>query len=550
MILPFFNCSQSSSIAALNTLELFGSFSGLIMNTEKTKVIWIGKKRHDKTKLLDRGLSWGHTDFDLLGLKFSTNLNSILNINYKEKLHLIKQVINTWDKRYLTPMGRITVVKTFILSKLNHLFLALPSPDHQFQKTFEDLCFKFIWSNKPDKINRKTLMLEKQIGGLKMVNLKKFEKSLKTTWFRRLLRQTDTPWVKLFQVTFEKKLDKFVKLGPQYILKVNNTISNQFWNDVFKAAYGVLEHQVPLNSKEILTTPLWYNSKLLNDLFLSDWFRRGIFLISDILDSDGNIMSLEMLEHLYGIKHKNFLNYLSVKGKCSQFLKNNDFVNESLLRPNIPNHVRILYRSEKGTRDIYKHISTTKTNTHPMKVKWNRDLNLFINDITWRDIFKVCFYTSNDNYLVWFQLRILYRILGTNSYLNKIGLSPSSFCRNCKNDTETLMHIFTECPSVKLFWGKIQNHVKEYLNFDLNLSNVDIILGYLLFHQHRIPINALILVTKKYIFDCIRYNTGLHLDRLIRKLQQYYVEEKLLAVLKDKYSEFNKIWERWKPLFE
>ena len=95
MILPFFNCSQSSSIAALNTLELFGSFSGLIMNTEKTKVIWIGKTRHDKKQLLNRGLSWGHTDFDLLGLKFSTNLNGILNINYRENLHIIKQVINT-----------------------------------------------------------------------------------------------------------------------------------------------------------------------------------------------------------------------------------------------------------------------------------------------------------------------------------------------------------------------------------------------------------------------------------------------------------------------
>ena len=112
------------------------------------------------------------------------------------------------------------------------------------------------------------------------------------------------------------------------------------------------------------------------------------------------------------------------------------------------------------------------------------------------------------------------------------------------------MHIFTECPSVKLFWGKIQNHVKEYINFSLNLSNVDIISGYLLFHQNRIPINALILVTKKNIFDCTRYNTGLYLDRLIPKLKQYYAEEKLLAILRDKYSEFNKIWERWKPLFE
>ena len=56
------------------------------------------------------------------------------------------------------------MVKTFILSKLNHsLFIALPSPDLQFQKTIEELRFYFIWSNKPDKIKRNTLMLDKEL---------------------------------------------------------------------------------------------------------------------------------------------------------------------------------------------------------------------------------------------------------------------------------------------------------------------------------------------------------------------------------------------------
>ena len=36
--------SKVSLIAALNVLEIFGSISGLQVNTEKNKVIWIGKK--------------------------------------------------------------------------------------------------------------------------------------------------------------------------------------------------------------------------------------------------------------------------------------------------------------------------------------------------------------------------------------------------------------------------------------------------------------------------------------------------------------------------
>ena len=43
--------SKVSLIAALNVLEIFGSISGLQVNTEKHKVIWIGKKDILATKL-------------------------------------------------------------------------------------------------------------------------------------------------------------------------------------------------------------------------------------------------------------------------------------------------------------------------------------------------------------------------------------------------------------------------------------------------------------------------------------------------------------------
>ena len=36
--------SKDFLIAALNVLEVFGSISGLQINTGKTKLIWIGKK--------------------------------------------------------------------------------------------------------------------------------------------------------------------------------------------------------------------------------------------------------------------------------------------------------------------------------------------------------------------------------------------------------------------------------------------------------------------------------------------------------------------------
>ena len=45
------NGSKESLLAALNVLETFGSMSGLQINTDKTKLIWIGKKRNSKDKI-------------------------------------------------------------------------------------------------------------------------------------------------------------------------------------------------------------------------------------------------------------------------------------------------------------------------------------------------------------------------------------------------------------------------------------------------------------------------------------------------------------------
>ena len=114
----FLDGSHSSLQAALNILEIFGSISGLKVNTDKTKLIWIGKKKHCKDKLITKGLQWGCTQFDLLGLTFSVDLDSMLDLNLSAKLTEIKDLINIWNRRYLTPIGKVTVIKTFFSGQI------------------------------------------------------------------------------------------------------------------------------------------------------------------------------------------------------------------------------------------------------------------------------------------------------------------------------------------------------------------------------------------------------------------------------------------------
>ena len=46
--------TSASLRATLNVLEIFGDYFGLKMNKEKTKVIWIGRKKIFKGKIEDK----------------------------------------------------------------------------------------------------------------------------------------------------------------------------------------------------------------------------------------------------------------------------------------------------------------------------------------------------------------------------------------------------------------------------------------------------------------------------------------------------------------
>ena len=79
--------SESSLVATLNTLEIFGTVSGLKMNTSKSKMIWIRRKKYCKEKIryLEH-LDWSLENFNLLGLEFNVNLNLMPEINYKKAM--------------------------------------------------------------------------------------------------------------------------------------------------------------------------------------------------------------------------------------------------------------------------------------------------------------------------------------------------------------------------------------------------------------------------------------------------------------------------------
>ena len=79
----------------------------------------------------------------------------------------------------------------------------------------------------------------------------------------------------------------------------------------------------------------------------------------------------------------------------------------------------------------------------------------------WQKIFNICFKTVQDNFLVLYQYRILYRILGTKDYLYTVKISTDRTCGICGNYSKTIKHLFVDCE--KKIWGENQTFVKAML---------------------------------------------------------------------------------------
>ena len=82
----------------------------------------------------------------------------------------------------------------------------------------------------------------------------------------------------------------------------------------------------------------------------------------------------------------------------------------------------------------------------------------------WKKIYTLLYLTTKDTYLRWLQYRILHIILPTNSYLVKIQVCESNKCVFfCKNDKETIDHLFWHCDVIQLFIEQLKPLMSNYI---------------------------------------------------------------------------------------
>ena len=88
--------------------RFFSKFSGLRITVQKPK--WFRKAKKNQIKYFI-------ITFNLVGIEFYEQLDEVTELNFYLQLPKVYFLIQQWNRRFLIPIGRVTVAKTLILSK-------------------------------------------------------------------------------------------------------------------------------------------------------------------------------------------------------------------------------------------------------------------------------------------------------------------------------------------------------------------------------------------------------------------------------------------------
>ena len=148
-----------------------------------------------------------------------------------------------------------------------------------------------------------------------------------------------------------------------------------------------------------------------------------------------------------------------------------------------------------GSKSIYLRLQESNIPKCKIKVKWGLILHIEPSYNRWRVIYKICFYTTDDNNYIWFQHRILQIIFGVQDWVFKTKISDNADCRLCNQNTETITHPISECPISNDLWENVISWIEARTEEKVNITKNMKILGCLQPLSYMWPLNFILLIT-------------------------------------------------------
>ena len=124
---------------------------------------------------------------------------------------------------------------------------------------------------------------------------------------------------------------------------------------------------------------------------------------------------------------------------------------------------------------------------------------LNMNNLPWKDIYRLSRYISVDSFSRMFQYKVLNNILFLNSSLFAMGLCETSLCSFCQGEKETFHHLFSTCNVTTNVWQELTTFFSSKVCLP-PLSLQSAVLGFLEDCQHHLFLNNILLMFKITVY--------------------------------------------------
>ena len=504
-------------------LGWFAKFSGLRPNIEKTQAMWIGSG-HKDTDIFESNvnLQWCKA-IKILGVTFDNSLNGMADV-YKEKVNNIKREMAKWMKRNISLTGKVTIIKSLLVAKISYLFMTIPDPPQSIVKDLNTALFKFLWHGKGEKIKRSTVTKESLKGGAGMLDLACYMKAMKITWIRRYITKHGA-WRTIASANIGSVVE-FWLLGHAALRKKAGQIKNKFWREVLTALADFKEGFVG----DLTASPIFFSDVTkFKYTWIKDWYENGVRTLNDLLRADGTVMEYDEWKEMFNINatildYTALLRSLPIEWKDSKEKRKLD---EPSLNPSIAYIV-----SKKGGASHICRILVESKTKHQDNI-WERAWDIRLNELNWTNIYECLKYTPVQYRSM--RYKIITRIVGTNSLLEKMKIKSTDSCEECLQ-RENIEHKFWYCRRVKNFWNEIKAWLigKRLSRLSEKINIVNIILG----GEDNLIINHIVSVGVYMIY----VKKPLTVTMLQFILRSDYNSEKYCAKLNDREKELSKKW--------
>ena len=283
---------------------------------------------YDKTSIMGLGLWKNRTTWPVEGMKIVLGCFKILGVVYDNDYEKAKQenrksieksIASHIGKLYLRKLSlfqKSIVINCKVLAKAWYMSHVYPVPQ-ETAKSVEKCIFKFIWNGNYHPVNRKTLYLKREKGGIGVIDMNIKAKAIFFSTFYKCIKN---------KITGYELLIYYCKMRSSYLIETENIndiaiLSTPYYNEVIITLRKVIkmENYPEVKAKHIywyLINSEGYAPKVVENYPLFDWDRIWENVNNKLIDTYDREILYKYVHEVLATRDRLYMMNISTNREC------------------------------------------------------------------------------------------------------------------------------------------------------------------------------------------------------------------------------------------